>query len=104
METIDTTGRAAALRRLRWRAWIEGTSLLVLVGVAVPLKHAMHLPAATRVMGLVHGLAFVLYALGVLDAWGAGLLDRRRALTALGAAVIPGGSFVFARGLHERGS
>ena len=71
----------------------------MLVGIAVPLKHVLHIPSATRVVGLVHGLAFVLYVVAVLEAWGTGLLDRRRALTALGAAVIPGGSFVFARSL-----
>jgi integral membrane protein len=88
------------IARLRRRAWVEGVSLLLLVGVAVPLKHLAHLPAATRVMGLVHGLAFLMYGISIFEAWGAGALGARRAALALGAAVIPGGSFVFARTLH----
>ncbi|MBL6453713.1 DUF3817 domain-containing protein [Belnapia sp. T6] len=50
------------LRRLRLAALVEGTTLLLLLLVAVPAKHLFGLPEATRVMGPVHGLAFLAYA------------------------------------------
>ena len=51
----------AQLRRLEVASLIEATTLVVLVGVAVPLKHLAHLDAAVRIMGPVHGLAFLAY-------------------------------------------
>ena len=56
--------RAEALAELRWMravSLIEGSTLLLLVLVAVPLKHVADLPVATRIMGPIHGLAFLSY-------------------------------------------
>jgi len=88
-----------ALRRLRLLALVEGTSLLLLVGVAVPLKHVFHVPVAVKVVGPLHGLAFVAYVVSVVDALGTRQLEARRAGLALLAAMIPGGSFLFARAI-----
>ncbi|GGE97988.1 DUF3817 domain-containing protein [Hymenobacter cavernae] len=52
--------------RLRLLALAEGTSLLLLVGVAVPLKHFYDNPALVRAIGPVHGLLFVLFVLNTL--------------------------------------
>lgn len=85
------------LRRLRLLAFIEGSSLLVLVGIAVPLKHVFDVPVAVRVLGPLHGLAFLAYVVSVVDSLGTRRLDRRQAGLAILAAMIPGGSFFFAR-------
>lgn len=92
MTTSDTT-----LRRLRALAIIEGMSLIALVAVAVPLKHALGFPLAVKVMGPLHGLAFLAYTVALIDALGTGQLAWRRAGAALVAAMIPGGSFLVAR-------
>ncbi|MBW6424909.1 DUF3817 domain-containing protein [Rhizobium sp. XQZ8] len=44
---------------LRWLVIAEAMTLLILVLVAVPLKHLAGISEATRVMGPVHGLAFL---------------------------------------------
>ena len=49
------------LRRMRAVSLLEGTTLLLLLGVAVPLKHLAGMPVATSIMGPIHGIAFVLY-------------------------------------------
>lgn len=49
----------AQLRRLEIVAFIEATTLLLLVGVAVPLKHFAGWPLGVRVLGPLHGLAFL---------------------------------------------
>jgi integral membrane protein len=95
MASMDERGRLRAL------ALIEGTSLLVLVGVAMPLKYLAHLPQPTRVMGILHGLAFVAYGAALADAYGARLLTARQVALSLLGAVIPGGSFVVARWLRR---
>ncbi|MBG8555591.1 DUF3817 domain-containing protein [Hymenobacter guriensis] len=52
--------------RLRLLALVEGISLLLLVGVAVPLKHFYGNPALVRALGPVHGLLFLLFVLNTL--------------------------------------
>ncbi|MBX3208680.1 MAG: DUF3817 domain-containing protein [Labilithrix sp.] len=95
-------GGDSKLRRLYLLAWLEGVSLLVLVGVAMPLKYVAAMPTPTRVVGLVHGLAFLAYVIVVADALGTRRLTIKDAALAVLAAVIPGGTFVFARRLRGR--
>ena len=52
--------------RLRLLALAEGTTLLLLLGVAVPLKHFYGNPALVRAIGPVHGLLFILFVLNTL--------------------------------------
>lgn len=88
---------------LRALAFAEGISLLLLVGVAVPLKHAFGLSEGVRVLGPLHGIAFLLYVVRVLEALGTGNLTRREAGLAVVAAFVPAGTFVFARWMARRG-
>ena len=53
--------------RLRLIAFLEGLSLLVLLGIAMPLKYLAGQPAAVRYVGMTHGLLFVLYVLLVIQ-------------------------------------
>jgi integral membrane protein len=54
------------LGRLRLLGLAEGLSLLILVGIAVPIKYVGHNPTLVRAMGPVHGLLFLLYVLNTL--------------------------------------
>lgn len=49
------------LRRLEFASLAEATTLVLLVCVAVPLKHIAGYPIGVRIMGPVHGLAFLAY-------------------------------------------
>jgi len=51
----------STLKQLRASAYLESATLLILVGVAVPLKHIGGYSAMVSVMGPVHGIAFVGY-------------------------------------------
>jgi len=57
----DVADELSQLRRMRLASIAEGCTLLVLVFIAVPLKHLGGHPLATAIMGPVHGLAFLLY-------------------------------------------
>ena len=48
------------LNRLRVVAFWEGVSFLVLLGVAMPLKYLAGWPLAVRVVGMAHGILFIL--------------------------------------------
>ena len=52
--------------RLRILGLLEGVSLVLLVFVAVPLKHFYHNPALVQAIGPVHGLLFLLFLLNTL--------------------------------------
>jgi len=78
---------------LRAVALAEGTTLLALVFIGMPLKHGFGIGLANLILGPLHGLVFFAYA-GVLlyEAW------RLRpsidwVVTAFIAALLPGGTF-----------
>ena len=54
------------MNRLRWVGRLEGISLLLLLFVAVPLKHAYGNPAAVKMLGPIHGALFVWFVLQTL--------------------------------------
>ncbi|WP_437796727.1 DUF3817 domain-containing protein [Sorangium sp. So ce693] len=83
-----------AVGRFRLVALGEGASFLLLLGVAMPLKYFAGFPAAVRVVGMVHGLLFVLYVFGVIEAVAAGRWSVGQGLRALLASLIPFGPFV----------
>ena len=45
---------------LRIVAFIEGISYLVLLGIAMPLKYYYNQPNAVKIVGMTHGVLFVL--------------------------------------------
>jgi integral membrane protein len=90
------------IRRLRFASFVEASTLLTLLFVAVPLKHALGYAIATRLMGPVHGAAFVAYVWYVIATVSGGGDWTRRELTRLiVAAFIPFGGFANA-GLLRR--
>ena len=50
---------------LRVIAWTEGVSFL-LFGVSMPLKYGFDIPEPNYVIGMVHGILFVIYNLLIL--------------------------------------
>ena len=52
------------LRRL---AVFEGLTLLLLIGLCVPLKYLAHWPLGVRLVGPVHGLVFLVYSWSLIE-------------------------------------
>ena len=83
------------INRLRVIGFIEGVSYLVLLGVAMPLKYLVELPVAVTIVGTIHGVLYILFALAVLAVsvryrwWSIGWL-----LGAFVASIVPFGTFV----------
>lgn len=53
--------------RLRLLGYAEGSSLLLLVFVAVPVKYLLGNPALTKAIGPVHGALFLLFVLNTFS-------------------------------------
>lgn len=54
--------------RLRAISFLEGISLIVLLGITMPLKYALGLSQVSFAAGLVHGVLFLLFALMLTSA------------------------------------
>ena len=89
------------LKTFRVIGYLEGASLLILLFIAMPLKYAMDLPMAVKVVGWVHGLLFIGYV-GMLASVRAEYnWPGRKTITAFVAAVLPLGTFIFDRTLRK---
>lgn len=97
--TVHTDTRF--LSRLRLLSIIEGTSTLLLFGVAMPLKYLANMPMAVRIVGSIHGLLFVCLVIAFLLAIRRVPLSKGLAAAGIIAAVVPFGPFVFDRWLAE---
>lgn len=93
------------LQRFKVVAWLEGLSFLLLIGIAMPLKYWMGMPLAVRIVGMAHGILFVVYTWMVLSA----VANRGWSITRAGqgffAGLLPFGTFWFERKLrHSTGA
>ncbi|MDB6077433.1 MAG: hypothetical protein JWO82_1180 [Akkermansiaceae bacterium] len=78
---------------------LEGISFLLLVGIAVPLKHIWHMPDAVRIFGMAHGVLFLAFLLTVFQAWSDRAITGKQAGLAFLASLIPLAPFFLHRGL-----
>lgn len=81
----------------RWIGYLEGTSLLVLLFIAMPIKYIFHHPEAVRAVGSIHGFLFISYiALATMlageERWG-----FKKWFTAFILSCLPTGTFIFDR-------
>lgn len=53
----------SVLKKLTIAGYLEGTSFLLLLGIAMPLKYMMGMPDAVRYIGMAHGVLFIAYIL-----------------------------------------
>lgn len=81
------------LGRLRVVAFAEGVSFLILLGVGMPLKYAFGMPLPNKIIGMAHGLLFVLYVLLVIQCAIEFGWNWRKTALALLASIIPFGTF-----------
>ena len=63
-----TKGQNSALKNLTIMGYLEGTSFLLLLGIAMPLKYMMGIPEAVKYIGMSHGALFIAYILMLLIA------------------------------------
>jgi integral membrane protein len=54
--------------RFRVISFVEGISYLILVFIAMPLKYIFEYPLAVRVVGMSHGVLFILFFVALIMA------------------------------------
>lgn len=56
-----TDEQQSSLKTLTILGYLEGTSFLLLLCIAMPLKYMMGIPEAVKYVGMAHGLLFIGY-------------------------------------------
>ena len=94
-KTPLTQQQNATLKTLTLVGYLEGTSFLLLLGIAMPLKYMMGIPEGVKYIGMAHGVLFIAYILVLMGA----ASKIKMPLWAMPAGVLgsflPFGPFVF---------
>jgi integral membrane protein len=96
-----TTADDGKLARFRLVSLAEGASFLILLCIAMPLKYAAHMPAATMVFGSIHGLLFLAYLALAYSTKQSENWDAKRFAVVLVASVLPTGPFWLHKSLKK---
>jgi integral membrane protein len=88
-----------SLRNLRIIAWVEGTSYLVLLGIAMPLKYLADEPGAVRIVGMMHGVLFVLFCLALVLVWQQRRWSLMRSSLVFASSLVPCATYFMDRHL-----
>ncbi len=81
-------------RWFRKVAFAEGVSFLVLLFAAMPLKYFAHMPLAVTVVGGLHGVLFVAFAILAREVKSDYKKDFKWLMRAGLASILPFGTFV----------
>ena len=82
---------------LRMVALIEGISYLILLFLAMPLKYIWGQPDAVRIVGMAHGVLFVIFCFSLLQTFVMAKWPIGRASLIFLASIIPFGPWIIDR-------
>jgi len=80
---------------LRWAALFEGSSLLLLLFVAMPLKYYTGMAEAVKIIGPIHGVLFLAFVVLLFLHAAKRELGLVKTLIGFFASFIPFGTFIF---------
>ena len=86
---------------LRVVGLIEGLSLLILLFIAMPLKYGAGIPEVVSIVGMIHGVLFVLYIFVVFYVTIEIRWSIRWIVGSLVVSFIPFGNFILDRNLRK---
>ncbi|WP_224244732.1 DUF3817 domain-containing protein [Hyalangium gracile] len=89
------------LERFRAVALLEGLSFVVLLFIAMPLKYLADMPLAVRLVGMAHGVLFLLYLPALFEVAVAHRWSFLRGVVAFAASLVPFGTFVLEASLRR---
>ncbi len=82
------------IKQLRIVGMAEGTSFLVLLFVAMPLKYFAGYPIAVTIAGSIHGFLFILYCVALARAASSLGWNMGKNIEVFIAAIYPFGTFI----------
>lgn len=87
--------------RLRLIGLLEGSSFLILLGIAMPLKYLAGRPEAVRIVGSAHGFLFLVFILALFHAASEREWPLKKIAAGFIASVLPFGTFIFDANLRR---
>ena len=97
-----TKGQNSALKKLTIMGYLEGTSFLLLLGIAMPLKYMLGIPEAVKYVGMAHGGLFIAYILMLLIATSKIKMPLWAMPVGVLGSFLPFGPFIFDHLLKKR--
>jgi integral membrane protein len=89
------------LLNLRLLGWIEALSFLALLFIAMPLKYMADLPIAVRIVGPIHGVLFIIFAVMIFMCHSDKKIDSKLALRCAVGSLLPFGPLLYHKQLSE---
>lgn len=83
------------MKFLKFMALLEGTSLLALLFVAMPLKYSFGMPEAVKLVGPIHGVLFILFNIVLFYHVAKGHLSAVKGFVGFLASFVPFGTFIY---------
>jgi len=100
--SVLTKSQNSILKNLTILGYLEGTSFLLLLGIAMPLKYMLGIPEAVKYIGMAHGVLFIAYILMLLFAASKIKMPLWALLAGVLGSFLPFGPFVFDYFLKKR--
>ena len=72
---------------------IEGYSYLLLLFVAMPMKYMLGFPMAVKIVGMIHGILFIIFCILLVKAWQDAKWSLNETLVFFIASLLPFGTF-----------
>lgn len=85
--------KANKVKTFKWISILEALSLLILLFLAMPLKYFLDLPQMVRIVGMAHGVLFLLYLAGAVYMYKLLNWKLKVLVIAVVCSVIPFGPF-----------
>jgi len=89
------------LSRFRLIGFIEGWSYIILLFIAMPLKYIFDIPLATRIIGMTHGILFIIFIIFLFNAFDKYKWSLKNSAIFFLASLIPFGTFFSDKKLKE---
>lgn len=90
-----------AVHFLRIVALIEAISYMILVAIAMPLKYIWDRPGAVRVVGMIHGVLFVVFCFALVRAMISAKWPLSRGALVFLSSLLPFGPFLLDRRMKQ---
>ena len=90
-----------ALDRFRIISYIEGLSYLILLFIAMPIKYLLENPYPVKVIGMTHGVLFILFMIFLIESLRKYSWEHKFSLRLFVYSIIPFGSFLIEKKVKE---
>lgn len=81
------------IKLYRLISFLEAISFIVLLCIAMPLKYIWEMPQMVQIVGMAHGVLFILYIIFSIYAWRVLQWSLQKLFIAIACSVLPFGPF-----------